>query len=144
MLGRTASGTLKLSVDDTGLIYETELPNTTLGNDVYEMVNRGDFYESSFMFTVNDAKQRWEYNEEEDIWYRYIEEIETLYDCTVCSYRGAYSKTDVEVAERSLKEFIKETSKDKEKEVEEEQKRKEQLQHQIKLLRLKNKQLLIK
>ncbi len=32
--------------------YEFEAPNTTLGNDLLEMVKRGDVYQSSFAFTV--------------------------------------------------------------------------------------------
>ena len=33
LLGRTKSGTLQLSVDEVGLKFRCELPNTTLGND---------------------------------------------------------------------------------------------------------------
>jgi HK97 family phage prohead protease len=40
VLARTTSGTLKLSVDDTGLRFEFEAPETTLGNDMLELVGR--------------------------------------------------------------------------------------------------------
>ena len=42
LLGRTKSGTLVLSEDDTGLRFELTPPNTQLGNDVLELVERGD------------------------------------------------------------------------------------------------------
>jgi hypothetical protein len=40
MLGRTKSGTLVLSEDDTGCA-RADPPNTQLGNDVLELVERG-------------------------------------------------------------------------------------------------------
>jgi HK97 family phage prohead protease len=52
ILGRTKSKTLRLSADVTGLRYEIDLPNTTLGRDVGELVARGDVTGSSFAFSV--------------------------------------------------------------------------------------------
>jgi Escherichia/Staphylococcus phage prohead protease len=50
LLGRTISGTLRLSSNDIGLQFECDLPNTTLGNDVAESVSRGDLAGCSFGF----------------------------------------------------------------------------------------------
>ena len=58
LLGRTKSGTLQLSVDEVGLKFRCELPNTTLGNDVMELVKRGDLSQCSFGFTV--AEDEWD------------------------------------------------------------------------------------
>lgn len=52
LLGRTASGTLTLSVDARGLRYDIALPNTQLGQDTLEQVRRGDLRGSSFKFSV--------------------------------------------------------------------------------------------
>ncbi len=52
VLARTSSGTLKLNVTGNAMEYEFEAPNTTLGNDLLEMVKRGDVYQSSFAFTA--------------------------------------------------------------------------------------------
>lgn len=106
LLGRTKSGTAILSIDEKGLRYEVLIPNTTLGNDVAEMVERGDFFESSFIFTVNADGQKWEKDSETGIWVRYISNVSGLYDCTICSYAGAYANTDIEVATRMLKEIV--------------------------------------
>jgi HK97 family phage prohead protease len=48
LLGRTSNGTVRLSRDDQGLSYEIDVPNTSVGNDVLELVNRGDVRGSSF------------------------------------------------------------------------------------------------
>ena len=57
VLGRTKSGTLRLSQDTRGLRFEIDAPNTTTGTDVLEMVGRGDVTGASFAFTVKE--QRW-------------------------------------------------------------------------------------
>ena len=55
LLGRSTTGTLRLSEDDQGLRYEIDLPNTTLGRDVAELLRRGDISGSSFGFrTISD------------------------------------------------------------------------------------------
>jgi uncharacterized protein len=50
LLGRTASGTLRLSEDARGLAFEVDVPPTTLGNDVLAMAERGDLGGMSFGF----------------------------------------------------------------------------------------------
>lgn len=56
LLGTTAAETLRLSVDDTGLLYEVDLPDTTAGRDVRALASRGDLTHSSFAFrTIADS-----------------------------------------------------------------------------------------
>lgn len=56
LLGRVRSGTLRLNVDDRGLGYEIDLPDTTTGRDVAELLRRGDVRGSSFGFrTIKDT-----------------------------------------------------------------------------------------
>jgi HK97 family phage prohead protease len=58
MLGRTASGTLRLSVDRRGLAYAVDVnKSTTVGRDVLEYVRRGDVSGSSFSFYTD--VERW-------------------------------------------------------------------------------------
>lgn len=55
LIGRTASGTLRLATDDEGLTYTVELPDTNVGRDLATLARRGDVYQSSFAFyTVQD------------------------------------------------------------------------------------------
>ena len=50
LLGTSRAGTLRLGVDDVGLEYQVDLPNSRA--DVYELVQRGDVAQSSFAFVV--------------------------------------------------------------------------------------------
>lgn len=50
VLGRQSAGTLKLGTDSQGLEFDIDLPNTTLGNDMRELVGRGDIDGASFAF----------------------------------------------------------------------------------------------
>jgi HK97 family phage prohead protease len=52
ILGATHSGTLRLAVDNYGLGYEVDLPESR--NDVLESVTRGDIANSSFAFQCVD------------------------------------------------------------------------------------------
>jgi HK97 family phage prohead protease len=60
LLGRTRSGTLRLSVDSRGLRYEIDLPDTTVGRQVAALVRRGDVTGSSFAFDTRDYREYWE------------------------------------------------------------------------------------
>ena len=57
LLGRTASGTLRLEHRDDGLHVTNDLPDTTTGNDVRALVNRGDIRGMSFTFV--SRKDEW-------------------------------------------------------------------------------------
>jgi uncharacterized protein len=52
LLGTTRAGTLRLTTDKTGLLYEVDLPESRA--DVYELVSRGDVANSSFAFACFD------------------------------------------------------------------------------------------
>lgn len=55
LLGRTSSGTLRLASDDHGLAFQLDLPNTSLGNDMRELVKRGDMRGASFLAAMDPA-----------------------------------------------------------------------------------------
>jgi HK97 family phage prohead protease len=100
LLARQSSGTLTLSADATALTYEFESPNTTTGNDILEMMERGDLAESSFAFTIK--KQRWEDVKQDDgswKYYRVIEEVEHLIDVSPVTFPA---NPDTSVAKRSF------------------------------------------
>lgn len=57
-LARTDGGSLKITPDERGLKFSAEIPNTTLGNDVKELIRRGVLTgEMSFGFYAD--KVRW-------------------------------------------------------------------------------------
>jgi hypothetical protein len=58
LLGTTNARTLRLSVDETGLVYEVDVPRAR--GDVYELVQRGDVSKSSFAFRViGEGGEEW-------------------------------------------------------------------------------------
>lgn len=59
ILARTTSGTLRLEADDVGLRFAFEAPHTTVGNDMLELVRRGDVSKCSFRFGVKEDV--WQY-----------------------------------------------------------------------------------
>lgn len=55
ILGRTRSGTLRVSKDNTGLPYEIDAPDTTYARDLIVSMERQDITQSSFgFFMVSD------------------------------------------------------------------------------------------
>lgn len=61
LLGTTAARTLRLTVDDQGLVYEVDVPQARA--DVYELVQRGDVTKSSFAFMVPPGGDDWSLND---------------------------------------------------------------------------------
>jgi HK97 family phage prohead protease len=94
LLGRTKSGTLVLSEDDTGLRFELTPPNTQLGNDVLELVERGDISGMSWFPGAERVL---------DIYPPYLRTVTAaeLREITVTSM-PAYPESGVEIAHRSL------------------------------------------
>ena len=96
LLARTTSGTLKLSVDEKGLRYEFDIPDTSAGRDLKELLARGDISQSSFGFTIDqeDWEQRMGTKPK-----RKIKKVKRLFDVSPVTF-PAY--TDTSVALRSL------------------------------------------
>ena len=115
ILARQSAGTLKLSIDEKGLKYEFEIPETSYGKDLSINMKNGNINQSSFAFTV--AEDEWSTDEDgNDI--RTITSIDRLYDVSPVVY-PAYSQADSDlvVAKRGLamykeKQEIKEEEND--------------------------------
>lgn len=87
------NGTLKLTVDDHGLRFEFEAPNTSHGNDVLELVKRGDLQGCSFAFTADEENIK--YSREGDRRLRRVRKLSGLYDVSVV-VDPAYTQTSVD------------------------------------------------
>ena len=100
ILARTTNGTLRLSVDEKGLRYEADLPNTSTARDLMELLKNGTISQSSFAFTVEEDS--WEVKDGINI--RTIDKVSQLYDVSSVTY-PAYNEASSSVALRSMKEW---------------------------------------
>lgn len=89
---RYGKGSLKLSIDAKGLKYEFDAPKTALGDELLEMLRRGDINQSSFAFSVATDGDKWE--KRDNKYYRTITKIERLFDVSPV-YTPAYTSTSV-------------------------------------------------
>ena len=71
------SGSLELKCDDKGLYYRFDAPNTDLGDELLEHLNRGEIDSSSFAFTVK--RDEWTTGDDGKT-YRRILEIDQVFD----------------------------------------------------------------
>lgn len=101
VLGRTVADTLKLEVDDVGLRFRCELPNTSYARDLYENIKLGNINQCSFGFTIEEDGDEFE-RREDGIFKRTVNKIRSLFDVSIVTY-PAYEDTDVAPALRSIK-----------------------------------------
>lgn len=114
------TGSLQLQLDEQGLKYTFQAPNTDIGNSLLEYLKRGDIDSSSFAFTVST-------DEGSEVWttgtdgrqYREILKIDSLHDVSPV-WTPAYSSTSV--SQRTLDKLnqLREMQDEKEKDLQEE------------------------
>jgi HK97 family phage prohead protease len=98
LLGRTGSGTLRIADDQRACTYEIDMPNTTLGRDVAEMISRRDVGGSSIKFYAPEARTDW--SVENGMALRTVRELALGHISTTAS--PAYGDTSATLAFRSL------------------------------------------
>ena len=104
-------GSLTLRVDNDGVYYEFEAPNTANGDELLEHIKRGEISQSSFAFTVSneDGAETWT-KRSDGVIVRQINKIARLYDISPV-YQPAYESTTC--SKRAL-EKLSELNKDME------------------------------
>ena len=102
LLASKRSGTLRMIEDDYGLRVEADLPNTTAGNDMRELLRTGVVSKMSFGFTVPRGGDRWS----EDGRTRELREV-ALHEVSVVTGFPAYEATKAAV--RSLERLAERT-----------------------------------
>lgn len=104
-------GSLTLRVDNDGVFYEFEAPNTANGDELLEHIKRGEISQSSFAFTVSneDGAETWT-KRSDGVIVRQINKIARLYDISPV-YQPAYESTTC--SKRAL-EKLSELNKDME------------------------------
>lgn len=96
LLGRSTFGygSLSYEVDEYGVRYKIELPNTTAGNDVLELIKRGDVRGCSFAFEYAKDGVRDEKKDGKNL--RTVIKMAAVHDFSIVvdpAYYGAYIST---------------------------------------------------
>jgi HK97 family phage prohead protease len=109
VLGRTKNNTLRLNEDSIGLRFELDLPDTTLGDDTYKSIKRGDVDGVSFGFRMesHDIEEP-----EDDLMLRTVTKAKLL-EVSIVAF-PAYP--DSEVSARGfdpLKQYVEEFGQEK-------------------------------
>lgn len=103
-------GSLSLSVDEKGLKYDFDAPNTALGDELLEYLKRGDINSSSFAFTISQEPDSEKWYKKDGVIYRDIMKIEKLYDVSpvfVSAYEAAECTKRFSEIEAQSKEIDK-------------------------------------
>ncbi|MCP3026002.1 HK97 family phage prohead protease [Halobacillus sp. A5] len=132
VLGRSKSGSLTLEVDEFGLKYIIDPPDTSFARDLAFSMGRGDIDQSSFGFGITYDGDEWKYDEKRDIYVRKINQFHSIVDVSVVTY-PAYQATESVVAQRSLEDYKQNQEEIRQAKVREEERKLKQKQIEIEL-----------
>ena len=91
---RYGNGSLQLDLQEDGLHYRFDAPQTPLGDELLSYLTRGEITTSSFAFSLpKEGGDRW-YRSEDGVLHRDILKIERLYDVSPV-FTPAYEATSV-------------------------------------------------
>ena len=93
VLGRTKSGTLRLTEDGHGLRFELDMPDTQAGRDLLALAARNDIGGASFGFSVPEGGDIWNGDKRE------LRSI-NLHEVSIVSSWPAYQGTIVQARSR--------------------------------------------
>lgn len=98
LLGRTRSGTLKLTEDADGLAFDLALPDTRAAADLLALAERGDIGGMSFGFVAKD-----------DHWTGDLRELRAveLHEISVVQSWPAYEQTSINVRSRGAEHDLR-------------------------------------
>lgn len=94
-------GSLNVELREDGVYFSFEIPNTSIGNDLREMIKRNEVTTCSFAFVDGDNIE-WDFSNRE-IPTRTVKSIRGLFDLSAV-FDAAYSQTEISC--RSLNEMI--------------------------------------
>lgn len=95
------TGSLNVEVREDGVYFSFEIPNTSIGGDLKEMIRRGEVTTCSFAFTDGDSIE-WDFTDRE-VPTRTVKSIRGLFDLSAV-FDAAYSQTEISC--RSLDEMM--------------------------------------
>ena len=105
ILARADSATLKTEIDDTGLKFTAQIPDTTLGTDTFKNIQAGNVKGCSFGFTIANGGDRWD-TRQDGTTVHYVDKIDTVSELTLTAI-PAYEETSVSAqVKRDLEQYL--------------------------------------
>ncbi|QDK48702.1 phage major capsid protein [Limosilactobacillus reuteri] len=105
ILARADSATLKTEIDDTGLKFTAQIPDTTLGTDTFKNIQAGNVKGCSFGFTIAGGGDRWD-TRQDGTTVHYVDKIDTVSELTLTAI-PAYEETSVSAqVKRDLEQYL--------------------------------------
>lgn len=104
-------GTLNINLQDDGVYFDLDVPQTTVGNDVLENIRLGNITQCSFRFRYAEEPGSYRDQKIGDTWYRNVYKVGELLDFSLVT-DPAYDDTyvNVRMRERSkMEDKLKET-----------------------------------
>lgn len=129
---RSSAGTLKVSVDEHGLMDEADLSKTPNARNLFEDIKAGNYPKQSFAFTVREDS----YDKETHT--RTIKKIKKLFDVSPVSF-PANPTTELDIATRDYFNGVIEAERAERLESEKRDRLKAQLELKLKLAERKDK-----
>lgn len=103
-LARQKNGSLRLFEDQKGIRFEADLPDTTLGNDIRELINKGILTgEMSFGFSVR--KDKWESHDKRTVEEGKLYEISVVTDAAYPQTHSQLRSIMTEINNKRMKLF---------------------------------------
>lgn len=100
-------GTLDISIDEVGVRFAFDAPDTAAGRDLVALIERGDISECSFAFWVAEDSWSYDVNLDGKVYdIRRINKVAKLADLSIV-VRGQYPQPSVGIDERALFEASK-------------------------------------
>lgn len=102
LISSTASGRLRLSTDDTGLLVESPMGKTTWASDVRQLADDGELWGMSFSFRATKNGEQWSDNYNR----RRLTDVELGHVTVLTGHEPAYHATSGRLQVRSLAEQL--------------------------------------
>lgn len=105
ILARADSATLKTEIDNNGLKFTAQIPDTTLGTDTFKNIQAGNVKGCSFGFTIANGGDRWD-TQDDGTTVHYVDKIDTVSELTLTAI-PAYEETSVSAqVKRDLEQYL--------------------------------------
>ncbi|WP_182602071.1 HK97 family phage prohead protease [Limosilactobacillus albertensis] len=105
ILARADSSSLKTEIDDNGLKFTAQIPDTTLGVDTFKNIQAGNVKGCSFGFTIAQGGDRWD-TRDDGTTVHYVDKIDTVSELTLTAI-PAYEETSVSAqVKRDLEQYL--------------------------------------